>query len=95
MRSIQVADTVVFKPQYITIPTVLKIDAIVAVANELTQVLKDKTVTNIKQLMQLVDIFKAVATKMSEPETDKPSKHFENPATQTRVTNTSVENKTQ
>ena len=46
-RSIQSADTIVFKHQYITTPTVTKADAIVAMANKLTQVLQEETENNI------------------------------------------------
>ena len=65
------ADTVVFKHQYITTPTVSKADELVEVANKLTQVLRDKTMTNNEttdkqKLMQLADIFKVVCNKNTQ-----------------------------
>ena len=73
-RSIRVADTVLFKHQYITTPTVTKADTIVTAATKLTQVLQDETETNIgatenQKLKQLVEVFQTVATNFSKKET--------------------------
>ena len=94
------ADTVIFKHQYITTSTVSKAGAIVAMANKLTQVLREETATNIEitekqKLMQLVNIFQTEATKISKKEAEKLSKPFANSAIQTRVANTQVKNNTQ
>ena len=75
----QVADKVVLKHQYITVPTSSKADAIAAVANKLAQVTLDETSTSIRdtekdQLTQLATIFNSVATK----ETDKKAQTAKN-----------------
>ena len=89
----------VFKHQHIT-PTVTKADAIVAVANKLTQVLREETDNNIgvtekQKLMQLVEIFQTVATNFSKKEAEIPSKPIINSTTQTRVAHTHVKKRMQ
>ena len=88
-RSIQVADTIFFKHQFITMSTVSKADTIVVVANKLTQVLREKTESNIgvteqQQLKQLVEAFQKVAKTLNEKETEKPSQTISNANTPAR-----------
>ena len=76
-RSIQVADTIFFKHQFITMSTVSKADTIVVVANKLTQVIREKTESNIgateqQQLKQLVEAFQKVAKTLNEA-SDEPT----------------------
>ena len=93
-RSIQVANTLLFKHQYITTPTVTKAETIVAVATKLTQVLQEETETNMPQkkqkLKQLAEVLQSVATNFSKKEAEKTSQLLSNATTQKKVANTNT-----
>ena len=94
-RSIQVADIVFFKHQYITVPTVSKVDMIVVAAHKVTQVLREETESNIgtmeqQHLKQLAEVFQNIAKTLNNRDAEKPSQTISNANTPARknITNT-------
>ena len=94
-RSIRVTDTVFFKHQYITMPTVSKADTIVAEAHKLTQVVREEIESNIgtmeqQHLKQLAEVFQNIAKTLNNREAEKPSQTISNANTPARknITNT-------
>ena len=68
--SVQGADTIFFKHQYIIVPTFTKVDAIVVAATQLVKAIQDKVPKNIGET-KLMTILNTVAKKNTTTEADK------------------------